>query len=80
MDSDPLAAAGLKSGLEAVPQAVAQPLTRAAIFLVATMSPGVASRGLVRSLCGDLSALVRAVGFRDLGRILEYVPPEGDRR
>jgi putative iron-dependent peroxidase len=66
MDSDPLTAAGSKNGPTAVPQAVAQPLTRAAIFLVATMSPDVATRRLVRSLCGDLSALVRAVGFRDL--------------
>ncbi len=48
-----------------VPQAVAAPLTRAAIFLVMTLGPGVESRAAVRSLCADLSALVRAVGFRD---------------
>jgi len=41
-------------------------LTRAAIFLVVTMNPGVASRGVVRSFCGDLPALQRAVGFRDI--------------
>src|SRR5450755_2551321 len=52
------------------PRAVAQPvaasLTRAAIFLVATVKPGLENRATVRSLCGDLSALLRAVDFRDL--------------
>jgi porphyrinogen peroxidase len=57
---------GVKDGLRVIPQPVAQPLTRAAIFLVVTMNPGVASRGIVRSFCGDLPALLRAVGFRDI--------------
>src|SRR5271165_6086737 len=57
---------GAKDGLSVVPQAVAQPLTRAAIFLVVTMNPGAASRRIVRSFCGDLPALLRAVGFRDI--------------
>ena len=52
--------------LLAVAQSVAAPLTRAAIFLVATVNPGVDNREIVRSLCGDLSALLRAVDFRDL--------------
>jgi porphyrinogen peroxidase len=52
--------------LPAVPQVVVQPLTRAAIFLVVTINPGTTSRGVVRSLCGDLAGLVRAVGFRDI--------------
>ena len=30
------------------------------------MNPGAASRGAVRSFCGDLPALLRAVGFRDI--------------
>src|SRR5580692_5237703 len=47
-------------------QAVAAPLTRAAIFLVATLNPGSENRAILRSLCGDLAALVRAVEFRDL--------------
>src|SRR5277367_5383316 len=47
------------------PQAVVVPLTRAAIFLVATINPGSESLTTVRSLCGDLSALVRSVGFRE---------------
>ena len=41
------------------------PLTRAAIFLTVTTSPGSESRAALRSLCGDLSALVRGVGFRE---------------
>ncbi|APW61922.1 Dyp-type peroxidase [Paludisphaera borealis] len=52
--------------MEAVPlpQPVDAPLTRAALFLVATINPGVDPPGEVRSLCGDLASLVRAVGFR----------------
>ena len=48
------------------PQRVVQALTRAAIFLVATINPGSAGRAAVRSFCGDLPALLRAVGFRDI--------------
>jgi putative iron-dependent peroxidase len=50
----------------AVPQPVSAPLTRAAIFLVMTVNPGDDHRATLRSLCGDLAALLRAVGFRDL--------------
>ncbi len=50
----------------ALAQAVDAPLTRAAIFLVATLNPGSENRALLRSFCGDLAALVRAVEFRDL--------------
>jgi putative iron-dependent peroxidase len=39
-------------------------LTRAALFLVVAVNPGVKNRSAVRSLCGDLSALLRSVGFR----------------
>jgi putative iron-dependent peroxidase len=52
---------------------VVQALTRAAIFLVATINPGGASREAVRSFCGDLPALLRAVGFRDIEGNLSYV-------
>jgi porphyrinogen peroxidase len=52
--------------LPAVAQAVDAPLTRAAIFLVATINPGSENRATVRSFCGDVAALVRAVEFRDL--------------
>ncbi|HTX24855.1 MAG TPA: Dyp-type peroxidase [Steroidobacteraceae bacterium] len=46
-------------------QPVASPLTRAAIFLVATVNAGAEHADAVRTLCGDLAALLRAVGFRD---------------
>ncbi|MGA7753467.1 MAG: Dyp-type peroxidase [Candidatus Sulfotelmatobacter sp.] len=53
-----------------VAQPVDAPLTRAAIFLVATINSGSGSLATVRSFCGDLAALVRAVEFRDLeGRL-----------
>ena len=46
-------------------QRVIQPLRRAAIFLVLTINPGPTSEGVARSICGDLSKLLRAVGFRE---------------
>jgi porphyrinogen peroxidase len=57
-----------------VPSAVSQPvvtgLTRAAIFLVVTVNSDEESKSAVRAVCGDLAALLRAVGFRDLeGRL-----------
>jgi putative iron-dependent peroxidase len=52
--------------MRVVAQPVAAPLTRAAIFLVVTLNPGPSNRSAVRSFCGDLAALVRAVEFRDL--------------
>src|SRR5258708_8636896 len=54
-------------------QAVAAPLTRAAIFLVATLNPGSETCAAVRSFFGDLAALVRAVEFRDLEGSLSCV-------
>src|SRR5271166_6035755 len=57
----------LPSGrLPSIAQSVAAPLTRAAIFLAATIKPGSENRTTLRSFCGDLAALVRAVEFRDL--------------
>lgn len=53
-------------GSPPVLQPIVKSLTRAAIFLVATINPGSASRDAVRGVCADLSALVRAVGFRDI--------------
>ena len=47
-------------------QAVASRLSRAAIFLVATLNEGEDSLNAVRAMCGDLAGFVRAVGFRDL--------------
>jgi putative iron-dependent peroxidase len=54
----------------AIPQPVVAPLTRAAIFLVVTINPAPECEAAVRTLCGDLAALLRAVRFRDLeGRL-----------
>jgi putative iron-dependent peroxidase len=46
-------------------QHVIQPLRRAAIFLILTINPDPASEATARSICADLSKLVRAVGFRE---------------
>src|SRR6266849_1885532 len=61
-----MTAPGARSDQPVEPQPVVQALTRAAIFLVATINPGGANSAVVRSFCGDLSALLRAVGFRDI--------------
>src|SRR5467141_2203768 len=50
---------------QAIPQPVATPLTRAAIFLVVTINPGAGHRTAIRAFCTDLSAIVRSVGFRE---------------
>ena len=55
------------------PQPVVAPLTRAAIFLVATVNPGDPPRTAVRSFCDDFPGLVRAVAFRDLEGYLSCV-------
>ncbi|MBS0479544.1 MAG: Dyp-type peroxidase [Proteobacteria bacterium] len=47
-------------------QAVAAKLSRAAIFLVATVNDGEDALAAVRAMCGDLAGFVRAVGFRNL--------------
>ncbi|MFZ1007103.1 MAG: Dyp-type peroxidase [Candidatus Sulfotelmatobacter sp.] len=66
MKSDPTSAHEAVAGRRDVAQAVAAPLTRAAIFLVATIKPGTENRVTICSFCGDLAALVRAVDFRDI--------------
>ena len=47
-----------------VPQEVLGPLTRAAIFFVVSVKPE--GYETLRSFCGDLSGLIRAVEFRDI--------------
>jgi porphyrinogen peroxidase len=47
-----------------VPQEVLGPLTRAVIFLVVTIKPE--GYSTLRSFCGDLSGLIRAVEFRNI--------------
>src|SRR5271167_2602448 len=66
MASDPTTAAATAGATRAIAQPVASPLARVAIFLVVTLNPGPDYRTTVRSFCGDLSALLRAVGFRDI--------------
>jgi porphyrinogen peroxidase len=56
-----------------VPQAVLLPLTSFAIYLVVTLNSSPSSIGIVRSSCGDISALVRSVGHRDPGSVLSCV-------
>jgi putative iron-dependent peroxidase len=48
-----------------IPQSVVAELTRAAIFLVVTVNAAPECNAAVRALCGELAALLRAVGFRD---------------
>jgi putative iron-dependent peroxidase len=65
-DSAPIQKAEAAQGVRALAQSVAAPLTRAAIFLVVTLNTDPEARGTVLSFCGDLSALLRAVEFRDI--------------
>src|SRR3984885_14934778 len=62
----PMTASGAQLHAPPVAQSVVGALTRAAIFLVATINPGAANRAAVRSFCGDLPGLIRAVGFRNI--------------
>ena len=64
MEFDQLTAANGQKALPPEPQAVVQAVTRASIFLVATINGGGANRAAVRSFCGDLPALLRSVGSR----------------
>ncbi len=58
-----------------VPQAVLAPLTPAAIFLVATIDDG--GEQTVHDALGDISGLVRAIGFRDPTKNLSAVTSIG---
>ncbi|MGE5695153.1 MAG: Dyp-type peroxidase [Candidatus Sericytochromatia bacterium] len=59
----------------ALPQPVLAPLTPAAIFLVATIDEG--GEAAVHDALPDLSALVRAIGFRDPAKRLSVVASIG---
>jgi porphyrinogen peroxidase len=63
---DPMSKPKAENKSPALAQAVAAPLTRAAIFLVVTLKPGPEHLATLRSFIPDLAALVRAVEFRDL--------------
>jgi porphyrinogen peroxidase len=63
MASDPISVQA-SAPVVATSQPVSARLTSAAIFLVVTINSGDDNRAPVLSLCADLSALLRAVGFR----------------
>ncbi len=71
MASDSLTAQA--SAALTLPQLVSSPLTKVAIFLVVTINTGEEHRATVLSLCADLSALLRGVGFRDLDAALSCI-------
>jgi porphyrinogen peroxidase len=73
MGSDSMQKPEAAQGVRALAQSVAAPLTRAAIFLVVTINPGPENREAIRSFCGDLAALLRAVEFRDIEGSLSCV-------
>src|SRR5271163_2738180 len=66
MEPDPKSAGDAAPGVRALAQPIAATLSRAAIFLVMTVEPSAENRATVRSFCADLSALIRAVEFRDI--------------
>ena len=61
------------NGPATIPQPVATALTRAAIFLVVTIKKDQKHQPAIRSVCSDLSALVRSVGFREIDGSLSCV-------
>jgi porphyrinogen peroxidase len=65
MDAMTMTSASAANSVRFEPQAVAAPLTRAAIFLVLKMNSGPDSRETIRAFCPDLSGLFRAVDFRN---------------
>jgi putative iron-dependent peroxidase len=73
MESDPMTTPGAVGSSSPTPQPVATRLTSAAIFLVVTINPGIDSCTKVRSLCGNLAGLVRAIGFREPAENLSCV-------
>ena len=50
----------------AIAQPIVAPLSRAAIFLVATLKTGDDARATLRSFCGDLGGIFRAVEYRNI--------------
>ena len=66
MAASPTGNPQLANRTRGIAQAVVAPITRAAIFLIVTVKPGAGNRTIIRSFCADLSAIFRAVEFRDL--------------
>jgi porphyrinogen peroxidase len=73
MESNPMTTPAAAGSSSPIPQPVTALLTRAAIFLVVTINPGADNCTAVRSLCADLAALLRAVGFREAGENLSCI-------
>src|SRR5215831_4177480 len=65
------------NGVRIEAQPVVAPLTRAAIFLIVAIKPTPESRETLRSFCGDIAALFRAVEFRNLEAGLSCVAAFG---
>jgi len=63
----------LADASRSIPQAVVAPLTRAAIFLVVTLNSSPGCRTVIRKFCADLSAIFRAVEFRDIEAALSCI-------
>jgi porphyrinogen peroxidase len=66
MEPNPKSPGSAPEGVRSLAQPIAAALSRAAIFLVLTVKPGVENRAVLRSFCADLSAILRAVEFRDI--------------
>jgi putative iron-dependent peroxidase len=60
-------------------QPILGPLTRAAIFLVVTIKPNPECYAAVRSFCGGLAGLIRAVEFRDIDAGLTCIAGFGSK-
>lgn len=54
------------NAIRAIAQPMTAQLTRAAIFLVVTVKQSSSHRATIRSFCGGLASIVRAVGSRDI--------------
>ncbi len=67
----------MTANVDSDPQAVATALTKSAVFLIMVINPDESSADTARDLCADVSALVRAVGFRDLDGRLSCVTGVG---
>jgi putative iron-dependent peroxidase len=73
MTPEPKSTPNRTDGLHALAQPVSAALTRAAIFLVVTLKPGSENRRTLRSFCGDLGSLIRAVEARDFEAALSCI-------
>jgi putative iron-dependent peroxidase len=73
MDPEQNKAISALHGLRTLAQPVSAPLSRAAIFLAVALKAAPQTRAAVRSFCGDLAGLTRAVEARDFGAGLSCI-------